>query len=212
MLDLGNIHQGILSWVGLCDAHSDDIEFAGMCWEKISELAKKSIMLTKNIKLISRLKERKPDFEKYSIPKSLERSIERAGNLDPSKTVEVEMSVSGGEMTVMAESLLDEVFFNIIHNGIKFQEGKDAWIGIDLVSGKNTSMVRISDKGPGIPDEFKELIFDRTKMGSQHKHMGIGLALVKELVNRYGGSIHVEDRVTGELEKGSTFVIQFPLA
>lgn len=210
--DLGNIHQGILSWVGLCDTHSDDREFAGMCWEKITELAKKSIMLTKNIKLISRLKERKPEFESFVISESLERSLERAKSLDPSKKVDVEMTTPEGEINVMAEPLIDEVFFNIIHNGIKFQEGTDAWMGIDVTPGKDTVMVRISDKGPGISDEFKELIFDRTKMGSKHKHMGIGLALVKELMNRYGGSIHVEDRIPGELDKGSTFVIEFPLA
>lgn len=210
--DLGNIHQGMLSWVGLCFTHSGDKDFTGMCWEKIEELARKSIMLTKNIKLISRLKEGEPKLEGMDLNKSLLRSLERARNLDPNKNVKVETDLIEGSLKIKAEHLLDEIFFNIIHNGIKFQEGSNAWIGISESVKDGRVNIRISDKGPGISDQFKDLIFQRIKMGSEHKHMGIGLTLVKELINRYGGSIHVVDRIEGNMDQGTSFIIEFPIA
>jgi K+-sensing histidine kinase KdpD len=209
--DLGNIHQGIISWVKLCTLHEDDPDFMKMSWENVSELSRKSIQLTRNIKLISRLNEREPEMERIDLKESIERSIERAMSIDPSKNAVVDHNLPEKPIPIMAEPLIDEVFFNIIHNGIKFQEN-DVWIGIDIDIGDDRIRIQIADRGPGISDEFKEMIFERTKMGSKHKHMGIGLSLVKELVSRYDGTIKVEDRIDGKTSHGSCFIMVFPRA
>ncbi len=72
-----------------------------------------------------------------------------------------------------------------------------------------TCKIEISDNGPGIPDEFKGEVF------RQHKEnmkgcKGIGLYLVKRIVNRHGGRVWIEDRVHGDHRKGTRVVITMP--
>ena len=66
--------------------------------------------------------------------------------------------------------------------------------------------VAVEDDGPGIPDDFKGKIFNRMLKGSEKaKGMGLGLYLVKSLVESYGGRVWVEDRVPGDHTKGARF-------
>ena len=64
------------------------------------------------------------------------------------------------------------------------------------------------DNGLGIPDEQKNLIF---QIDEQHKNifsrLGLGLSLVKKIINTFDGSIWVEDKVKGDYRKGSNFII-----
>jgi len=81
------------------------------------------------------------------------------------------------------------------------------------VDGKKYYRVTIEDNGPGIPDELKSLIFNRPLRGATTaKGSGIGLYLVKMLVDSYGGKIWVEDRTYGERTNGSVFIVLLPAA
>ncbi len=69
----------------------------------------------------------------------------------------------------------------------------------------------VEDNGPGIPDDFKGQIFHRILRGTTNaKGMGLGLYLVKSLVESYGGHVWVEDRITGDYTKGVRFVVMLP--
>jgi signal transduction histidine kinase len=69
----------------------------------------------------------------------------------------------------------------------------------------------IEDNGPGIPDELKNVIFNRNARGNtKAMGTGLGLYLVKTLVDDYGGSVKVEDRVAGDRSKGSRFIVVLP--
>ena len=71
----------------------------------------------------------------------------------------------------------------------------------------------VEDDGPGIPDDFKSRIFNRMLKGTDKaKGMGLGLYLVKSLVDSYGGRVWVEDRVPGDHTKGARFVVMLPAA
>ena len=78
-------------------------------------------------------------------------------------------------------------------------------------NGSHYCRVMVEDDGPGIPDDFKASIFNRTLKGTQNvKGMGLGLYLVKSLVDSYGGRVWVEDRVSGDHTKGAKFVVMLP--
>ncbi len=68
--------------------------------------------------------------------------------------------------------------------------------------------IEVKDDGPGIPDSEKELIFQE----SVHRQLtreglGLGLTLVKKIVEHYGGYIRVEDRIPGKSKEGASFVL-----
>jgi signal transduction histidine kinase len=68
--------------------------------------------------------------------------------------------------------------------------------------------IRIADNGPGIPDDRKERIFGKGEKGLDSAGTGIGLYLVRTLVNRYGGRVWVEDNDP----KGAVFIVELPTA
>jgi signal transduction histidine kinase len=65
-------------------------------------------------------------------------------------------------------------------------------------------------KRQGIVDEEKKFVFDRRER-SERPHTGIGLSLVKVLVDRSKGTIEVKDRIEGDSSTGARFVIDLPL-
>jgi two-component system OmpR family sensor kinase len=76
-------------------------------------------------------------------------------------------------------------------------------------------VVSISDHGPGIPDERKPAIFlgvQKFMPAEPARGMGLGLSIVKSLLDLYGGEVWVEDREQGHHEKGAVFFVRLPAA
>jgi PAS domain S-box-containing protein len=115
---------------------------------------------------------------------------------------------------VLANDLLQDVFDNIISNSVRHNEGDlsiDITIEKTCEGNRDYCTVAISDNGRGIPDEQKRKIFDRAKnidylIGGS----GLGLYLVRTVVERYDGKIRVEDRVPGDYSQGAKFVVMIP--
>ena len=122
--------------------------------------------------------------------------------------------VSNGLHYVKANKLLHDVFTNIIGNAIKHSNNHiDIAIKLDNVneSGKNYYRVSIEDKGPGISDDMKEKVFNRLQRGrTEARGVGLGLYLVKTLVESFGGFVKVEDRVQGDYTRGTKFLVYLP--
>jgi len=117
---------------------------------------------------------------------------------------------------VMANGLLRDVFSNLLDNAIKHSEGPvEIDIGIKkVVDGrKSYYQVSVEDNGPGIPDEQKARLFQRLHRGNTKvKGSGLGLYLVKTIIDYFNGQARVEDRVPGDYTKGSRFVVTLPAA
>ena len=115
---------------------------------------------------------------------------------------------------VIASELLRDVFDNIISNAIKHSTGP-VEISITLTkmfeNGWEYYKVAIEDDGPGIPDEVKTKLFQRKQRGrSKTAGSGLGLFLVKKLVEDFNGRVWVEDRIPGDHTEGARFVVMLP--
>ena len=111
-----------------------------------------------------------------------------------------------GRRRVWADDLLSEVFANLIRNAVNFG-GPGVRIAIreEDYDGESV-LVSVEDTGPGIPDPLKESIFHRFERGWVGGcGDGLGLFIVRTLIERYGGTIRVEDRVEGQPDLGSAF-------
>jgi signal transduction histidine kinase len=109
----------------------------------------------------------------------------------------------------LANGLAHDVFRHIIENSLKFDEHAEKVIDIDVTDSQKEGFwtVRIADHGPGIPDERKKSVFERMSGGST-RGAGLGLSIIRLIVDRLGGHIWVEDRVPGDRSQGSVFVVQ----
>jgi two-component system sensor histidine kinase ChvG len=106
---------------------------------------------------------------------------------------------------------LTQVFENLVANAVSFSPvGSEVTIRLGTADGRAT--VAVDDRGPGIPKEHEHRIFSRFFSyrpgdGDDGSHTGLGLALVKAIVEGYGGTVRAMPREGG----GTSFVVTLPL-
>lgn len=105
---------------------------------------------------------------------------------------------------------MEIVWNNLLTNAIKFTP-KDGSVKIELRKEVHQAIVKVSDSGCGMGEETCRRIFDRFYQGDtshSEEGNGLGLALVKRVVDLIGGTIAVES----EKDKGITFTVELPLS
>ncbi|PSF35587.1 histidine kinase [Aphanothece hegewaldii CCALA 016] len=108
------------------------------------------------------------------------------------------------------ENRFIQVLLNLISNAVKFADQGVVTFRAKLEG--NQLLFSISDTGVGIPDEYKDVIFERFKQGGdvltdKPKGTGLGLPICKQIIEHHGGKIWVES----VLGQGSTFFISMPV-
>jgi signal transduction histidine kinase len=121
-----------------------------------------------------------------------------------------EVHIHGPESVVgyWDEGGLESVVVNLLSNAIKYGEGKPIDIAVERVGDR--ARLSVVDRGMGIPEEAQSRIFDRFERAVPAEHyggFGIGLWVVRQVVEAHGGTIQVVSR-PGE---GSTFAVELPL-
>jgi PAS domain S-box-containing protein len=107
---------------------------------------------------------------------------------------------------------LQQVFWNLLHNAIKFTP-KDGKVYVRLQSFDSHVEVSVIDTGEGIAADFLPYVFERFQQGDpsttrRHGGLGIGLAIVKQLIELHGGNVRVK---SGGIGQGATFTVHLPL-
>jgi PAS domain S-box-containing protein len=106
---------------------------------------------------------------------------------------------------------LQQVVWNLLSNAIKFARKGDT-INVHLSHSPGWAHIRISDTGIGISPEFLPHIFDRFRQGGSfatraHGGLGLGLSIVRYIVDRHGGNVRAESGGEGQ---GATFIVDLP--
>lgn len=113
---------------------------------------------------------------------------------------------------VFDKQAIEGIMINLFSNAVKYSPEKKE-LGISLYVDDAYIFLQVSDKGMGISPEELSHIFDRfyrskQKAGFESRGSGLGLTLVKHIVESHEGSIHVSSQ-PGE---GSTFSMKFPIS
>src|SRR5262249_31415329 len=129
------------------------------------------------------------------------------------KGVLLEAVVPPAPLTIVGDSgRLQEVFSNIVSNALKFTS-RGGHVYVRLTQTRSTAQVQVVDNGEGINAAFLPYIFDRFRQAESNKErshggLGLGLAIVRELVHAHGGTVAAYSPGKGQ---GSTFTVAFPL-
>ena len=145
--------------------------------------------------------------------RALEAALETVLPLARQKDVAVRKHVAAPGLLVRADSArLQQVIWNLLSNAIKFTPAGGR---IDITIERAGSRMRLSvaDTGEGIEPRFLALVFDRFAQADgsitrRHGGLGLGLAIVRELVALHGGSVRADSAGPGS---GATFVVELPL-
>ncbi|MCT4593641.1 MAG: PAS domain-containing sensor histidine kinase [Anaeromicrobium sp.] len=106
---------------------------------------------------------------------------------------------------------LEKILVNLISNGIKFTRPNDTII-VKLYCRKDNIFIFVKDNGRGIPEDKHDVIFEKFSqvnpiLNRYHEGSGLGLSIVKSLVDLLGGNIYVKSKVNN----GSTFIVKLPI-
>ncbi|MFX3632497.1 MAG: sensor histidine kinase [Candidatus Pristimantibacillus sp.] len=188
----------------------DRNRYVGIIKQESSRLSR----LSENLLKLASLDSEQHPFE--PIPYRLDRQLrDTVLSCEPhwvAKRLTVELLM---EETVITadEDQLSQVWINLLSNSMKFTP-EDGKISFHLTEQDGYAVVRISDSGSGIPKEERDRVFERfykvdMSRDRSQRGSGLGLSIVKKIIDIHGGSIEVED---GEEQgQGASFLIRLPL-
>jgi signal transduction histidine kinase len=229
--DIGNYHQIVQSSLGLVISllKKNKTNVSPQDNEKISSLlntAKVSLTRSQsfvdNIRRLERLYRQKDlKLVLRNIPDAInnayftvERTLYDSNPLGKKISLNLVHDGYPLDINTMAEDLLDEIFINLFSNTVKYTDLSEIKIDVTIkdyfIGETKYWMIAVSDYGTGIPDSIKKELFER--FYSKAKGGGLGLSIVRALVERYNGKIWVGDKVYKDHTKGTTFGMIFPAA
>jgi signal transduction histidine kinase len=126
------------------------------------------------------------------------------------ESARVDAVVDGSSLAVQGnERLLRRALRNLLENAHRYGGGD---ITVQTERAGTRALVRVCDRGPGVPESLRERVFEAFYRMPGHAEkaggVGLGLSLVKQIAERHGGSVRCEAREGG----GSCFVLNLPLS
>lgn len=211
--DLRNLNQISMGYLEIALQTLDLNEEGRMLISKSYEAMGGSTKLIDSVKKLQLAKTGNFEPHEIMVGQLIQGLIPKYANI---KDREIKINViSECECLVYANDLLDDVFSNIIENAIKHSDGS-LTIDISLMrtelEGKDYCKVTVGDNGPGIRNDIKNKLFMRFEKDGQGvmNPWGLGLYLVKTVVEDFKGKAWVEDTVPGDYTKGAKFVVLLP--
>lgn len=205
----------LLGWANLLRTSQPDGELLAKGLEVMERNARSQSQLIEDLLDVSRIISGKLrlDVQPVDIASTIEAAISVVRPAAEAKSILLTFTNGPKVASISGDpARLQQVVWNLLSNAVKFTpEGGR----VDVILEQTTSHARITvkDKGKGIRAEFLPRVFDRFLQGDSsitraYGGLGLGLAIVRHLVELHGGTVYAESE--GEA-KGSTFSVMFPL-
>lgn len=181
--------------------------------QKIYDEAQNLLHLIDDIIKLSKLDELSHDMlEEFTLQDAAQSALARLKDKAARLQIEVKLddATSGSSKMLGIASLMEEVFFNLVDNGLKYNHAGGN-VTLHLAETESRLTVSVADTGMGIPANELPHIFERFYRVDRSRHKaidgtGLGLSIVKHGVGFHGGSI----RVVSTLGEGTEFIMKFP--
>ncbi len=121
------------------------------------------------------------------------------------RAVELEVDVDNKVVARFDEARLARAIFNLARNAIEAMADQGGCLRISAGMEGADLLIRVSDTGPGIPDEIATSLFQSFVTANKQDGTGLGLAIVKKIIDEHGGSVEVDSS-----PDGATFALRLP--
>ena len=122
----------------------------------------------------------------------------------------VGLELGGPVVGLWDRGRLHQVVTNLMGNALKYGEGRPVTVRVAADDANDVARLEVSDNGPGIPSNLHDRIFEpfkRADISGQQEGLGLGLFIVRSVVERLGGGVRVDSRPGA----GATFVVELPV-
>jgi len=216
--NMNNLLQGVLSASQLFEIHLQGISIqSGLrdVIEIIDDQISKGSNLILNIKRLTQVEENLLPIETIDFLNILREEIQSIKFIYKNKKVDITVISPYQKVLVLANDFLRSILQNLASNAIRFNYNPIIEITIKITEENIDSAkyfkIEFSDNGIGIEDEWKnEILYKGSKDEPLNRGIGLGLLLVRKIVESYHGEICVENRIKDDHTQGSNFVILIP--
>jgi signal transduction histidine kinase/ActR/RegA family two-component response regulator len=206
----------ILTWTRLLIGGALDPAATARALESIDRSARAQAQLIDDLLDVSRIVAGKVrlDLQQVELAPILEAAIDSTRPTAETKGIRLQTFVDPRAGFVAGDAgRLQQVFWNLLTNAIKFTP-KGGRVQVQLRRVSSHVEVSVSDTGQGIDATFLPQIFERFRQADSstrraHGGLGLGLAIVRQLVELHGGTVRAESAGEGQ---GATFTVELPIS
>jgi len=205
----------MLGWLTILRSQKLDPETARRAIETVERNAKAQAQLIEDLVDISRIVGGKLNLEvrPIEVMPVVEAAVDVVRPAADAKQINLQIHEEPVPPVSADPARLQQVIWNLLSNAVKFTP-KGGAIDVYLRQVESSAEIVIRDNGIGIAPDFLPLVFERFRQAESvatrsHRGMGLGLAIVRHLIELHGGTVLAESE--GE-NKGSVFSIRLPLA
>jgi signal transduction histidine kinase/CheY-like chemotaxis protein len=156
----------------------------------------------------------KLDLQPLDLVSVVESALDTVRPTAAAKKIRVDTAIGRGRLPVLGDAArLQQAVWNLLINALKFTAAGGA-VTITVRETDGSAQLTVSDTGIGIAPEFLPHVFERFRQADgsitrRHGGLGLGLAIVRHIVEMHGGTVYAESAGEG---RGATFVVTVPAA
>ena len=207
--------NSMLGWAKLLNTRSFDAATTKRAMEIIERNARAQAQLVEDLLDVSRIIQGqfRLDVRPVELLSVLESAMLAVRPAAEAKEIRLKAVFERGVSVISGDSnRLQQVFWNLLSNAIKFTP-KGGGVEVNLVQVNSYLEIAIADTGQGISPEFVPYVFERFRQADSSitrsfSGLGLGLAIVRHLVELHGGTVHAQSQGEG---LGSTFTVKLPI-
>ena len=207
--------NAILGWTQVLRTGRLDEATSTRALETIERNAKAQAQLISDLLDVSRIITGKLRLElrPVELPRIIDAVLDSIRPAADAKEIRLEISLDPLRSPILGDAdRLQQVVWNLLSNAIKFTP-KGGRVSVRLETTPGSAAIRVADTGAGIRPDFLPYVFDRFRQAESaitrsHGGLGLGLSIVRHLVELHGGTVEVESEGEG---KGATFTVRIPV-
>ncbi|MGZ4809907.1 MAG: sensor histidine kinase [Thermoanaerobaculia bacterium] len=204
----------ILGWARLLQIQEFDADSSKSGAAAIERSAKAQAALIEDILDVSRIITGKLtlDIKEVQMGDAVRAAVESIQPAANAKGIQILVDAPADIVVSADPNRLQQILWNLLSNAVKFS-GRGTQIRVAVVAGQDDVTLTVADQGMGIDPGFLPYVFDRFRQADststrEHGGLGIGLSVVKLLVELHGGTVRAASAGPG---KGTTFTVTIPV-
>ena len=213
--ELRNPLNAILGWLAILRTGREDERLLAKGLETIERSARSQDRMIEDVFDLSRISSGnlRLNAEPMLLNEVVAQAIESIRPAAQAKNISLEVAASAESISILGDSdRIKQAIVNILSNAVKFTS-KDGRVLVTLIYSDSIARIVIEDNGQGFSSEFQPRIFDLYAQADKssmrgRSGLGLGLPLVREIVEKHGGRVTAESAGEG---LGATFTVYLPL-
>jgi signal transduction histidine kinase/DNA-binding response OmpR family regulator len=207
--------QAIFAWVDILRQRPSDVALLAQAADVVERSAQAQMRLIGDLLDVSRIARGQLQLERDSVELAavVRLALDTVRPMAAAKHIAISFGAAAEDCWVDGDATrLQQVVWNLFSNAVKFTP-EGGRVEVSLAAAANQLQLRVQDSGPGIPAAFLPHVFERFRQADSsaarpHGGLGLGLAIVRHLVELHGGEVAAENAAGG----GAAFTIRLPRA